>query len=174
MSTITIRRAELEEAACLTEIALTAKSHWGYPESWFEAWREDLTITPEFIVRHEVFVATDEDKPVGFYALVISESATELDHLWVLPERIGKGIGRRLLAHALDRAAALNIATIEIVSDPNAEAFYLKAGARKIGEVLSTIEGQQRRLPRVAINVAQVFQPAPVFVKDPLTQRSTN
>ena len=158
----------------MTEIALTAKSHWGYPESWFEAWREDLTITPEFIVRHEVFVATDEDKPVGFYALVISESATELDHLWVLPERIGKGIGRRLLAHALDRAAALNIATIEIVSDPNAEAFYLKAEARKIGEVLSTIEGQQRRLPRLAINVAQVFQPAPVFVKDPLTQRSTN
>ena len=157
MSTITIRRAELEEAACLTEIAFAAKKHWGYPESWLEAWREDLTITSDFIARHEVFVATDEDKPVGFYALVISESATGLDHLWVLPEWIGKGIGRRLLAHALGRAAALNIATIEIVSDPNAEAFYLKAGARKIGEVLSTIEGQQRRLPRLAINVAQVF-----------------
>ena len=152
MSTITIRRAELEEAACLTEIAFAAKRHWRYPESWLEAWREDLTITTEFIARHEVFVAVEQDKPIGFYALVTSDDKTELDHLWVLPERIGEGVGRQLLAHALGRAAALNIAIIEIVSDPNAEAFYLKAGARKIGEVISTIEGQERRLPRLAID----------------------
>ena len=150
---LTIRQAEQSESEALTEIAFAAKRHWGYPESWLEAWREELTITPEFIARHEVFVAAEHDKPIGFYALVASTGTTELDHLWVLPERIGKGIGRQLLAHALDRAAALNIATVEIVSDPNAEAFYLKAGARKIGEVISTIEGQQRRLPRLAIDI---------------------
>lgn len=147
------RRANFADTEALTEIALAAKRHWDYPESWLEAWREDLTIRPEFIVRHEeVFVAIEQDKPVGFYALVTSDGITELDHLWVLPEWMGKGIGRLLLAHALDRATELNIATIEIISDPNAEAFYLKAGAKKIGEVISTIEGQQRRLPRLAID----------------------
>ena len=150
---LTIRRAQREEAACLTEIAFAAKRHWGYPESWLEAWRTDLTITPEFIARHEVFVAIEHDQPVGFYALVTSEGITELDHLWVLPEWMGKGIGRRLLTQAIDRARALNIATVEIVSDPNAEAFYLKAGARKIGEVPSAVEGQQRCLPRLAIDI---------------------
>lgn len=147
------RSADFEEAAALTEIALAAKRHWGYPENWLEAWREDLTITPDFIKRSEVFAAIESDKPIGFYALVTSEGITELDHLWVLPEWIGQGVGRRLLAHALDRAAALNITTVEIVSDPNAEAFYLKAGARKIGEVFSSIEGQPRRLPRLAIDI---------------------
>ena len=150
---LTIRRAASTEAACLTEIAFAAKRHWGYPESWLEEWREDLTISTEFIAHHEVFVAADDDKPIGFYALATSDDKTELDHLWVLPEWMGKGIGRRLLAHALDRARVLNIATVEIVSDPNAEAFYLKAGARKIGEVPSAIEGQQRCLPRLAIDI---------------------
>lgn len=147
------RRANFADTESLTEIAFAAKSHWGYPKSWLEAWREDLTITPEFVARHEVFAAIEQEKPVGFYALVSSDGKTELDHLWVLPERIGKGIGRQLLAHALDRARLLNIATIEIVSDPNAEAFYLKAGATRIGEVLSTVEGQQRSLPRLVIEI---------------------
>lgn len=150
--TLIIRQAERHEAATLTEIAFAAKRFWGYPESWIEVWREYLTITPDYIERHEVFVAVESDRLIGFYALVISEGKTELDHLWIWPERIGKGVGSRLLGHAIDRAAALNIATIEIVADPNAEGFYLKAGARRIGEVISIIEGQERRLPRLAID----------------------
>lgn len=42
---------------------------------------------------------------------------------------------------------------IEIISDPNAEGFYRNAGAIPIGEVISSIEGQQRRLPRLAIEI---------------------
>ncbi len=149
---ITIRHAKPEEAAELTEIAVAAKRHWGYPESWIEAWREELTISPDFIARHKVFAAIEHDRLVGFYALVSSEGKTELDHLWVLPEWIGKGIGRQLLNHALEHAAAIGAQRIEIVSDPNAQGFYLKAGARKTGEVISSIEGQERRLPRLAID----------------------
>lgn len=149
---LTIRRAEFTEAACLTEIAFAAKRHWGYPESWIEAWREDLTITPDFIIRHEVFAATKSDKLIGFYALVTDDDKTELEHLWVLPEQIGKGIGCQLLAHSIERAAAIGAQRIEIVSDPNAEGFYRKAGATQIGEVISTIEAQQRRLPRLSID----------------------
>lgn len=149
---MTIRHAEPEEAARLTEIAFAAKRHWGYPESWIEAWRKELTITPDFIERHRVFAATDNGIPMGFYAVVTSGDSTKLEHLWVWPELIGKGLGRQLLKHAHYRAAMAGVRVIEIVSDPNAEGFYLKAGARKIGEVISTIEGQERRLPRLAID----------------------
>ncbi|MBS1789121.1 MAG: GNAT family N-acetyltransferase [Acidobacteria bacterium] len=149
---LSIRRANSEEAAALTDIAFAAKRHWGYPESWIEIWRDDLTITAEFIERNEVFAAIENGELIGFYALVKSEGRTELDHLWVLPEWVGKGIGRQLLAHAMDRASTSGTRQIEIVSDPNAEGFYLKAGAKRIGQVVSTIEGQQRRLPRLAID----------------------
>lgn len=150
---LTIRRAEPEETACLTEIAFAAKRHWDYPESWIEVWREDLTVTPEFIERNEVYAAIENDTLVGFYALVTSEGTTELEHLWVLPEWIGKGVGRQLLQHALDRAAAVGGTVIEIVSDPNAEGFYLKAGAAKVGEVISEIEGKARILPRLLLQI---------------------
>ncbi len=149
----TIRRAKSEEAAKLTEIAFAAKRHWDYPESWIEAWREDLTITSEFIECHEVYAAIENDNLAGFYALVTSEGTTELDHLWVLPELIGKGIGRQLLQHALDRAAAVGVTAVEIVSDPNAEGFYRKAGAKQIGEVISEIEGKARILPRLLLQI---------------------
>lgn len=148
-----IRPAKVEEAAMLTEIALAAKRHWNYPERWIELWREDLTITADFIEGNDVFVAVDCDNLIGFYALVISDGITELDHLWVLPKWIGKGIGRKLLDHALNRAAAIGAPRIEIVSDPNAEGFYRNAGARPIGEIVSTLEGQERRLPRLAIEI---------------------
>ncbi len=147
-----IRRANSEEAATLTEIAFAAKRHWGYPEGWLEAWRDGLTITPDFIELHEVFAATKSDKLIGFYVLVTDDGKTELEHLWVLPEQIGKGIGRQLLAHATERAASIGAQRIEIVSDPNAEGFYRKAGATQIGEVISTIEAQQRRLPRLSLD----------------------
>ena len=43
-----ILRAKAEDAAKLTEIAFSAKRHWGYPEQWIENWRHVLTIQPEF------------------------------------------------------------------------------------------------------------------------------
>ncbi|MDX6384664.1 MAG: hypothetical protein QOK48_2237, partial [Blastocatellia bacterium] len=52
-----IRRAIPDEAAVLTEIAHAAKRHWGYPEKWIQHWQTDLTITPQFIVNHEMYVA---------------------------------------------------------------------------------------------------------------------
>ena len=155
---MTIRHAEPEEAARLTEIAIAAKRHWGYPESWIEIWREELTITPDFIERHRVFAATDNGIPMGFYAVVTSGDSTKLEHLWVLPELIGKGFGRQLLNHAHYRAAMAGVKAIEIVSDPNAEGFYLKAGAKKIGEVISTIEGRERKLPLLALDILDIFE----------------
>ncbi|HQR35285.1 MAG TPA: GNAT family N-acetyltransferase [Blastocatellia bacterium] len=155
---MTIRHAEPEEAARLTEIAIAAKRHWGYPESWIETWRDELTITPDFIERHQVFAITDNAIPMGFYAVVTSGDSTKLEHMWILPELIGNGLGRQLLKHAHYRAAMAGVKVIEIVSDPNAEGFYLKAGAKKIGEVISTIQGQKRKLPLLALDILDIFE----------------
>lgn len=150
---INIRCATSEDSLALTEIALAAKRVWGYPESLIEIWRRDLTITPDFIRKNEVYAAIEQDRPVGFYALIFSADKTELDHLWVLPELIGKGLGRQLLEHAIGRVAANGGRNLEIVSDPNAVGFYLKAGAKRIGEFISETVGGERRLPRLKIEI---------------------
>lgn len=157
-----IRKAVPSEAETLTQIAHDAKRYWGYPENWIEHWKEQLTITPDFISANEVYLAISEDEVVGFYAIVEtrpgnrdvkSPAKTELEHLWVNPECIGTGIGKELLMHAMATAAFLNAAALEICSDPNAEGFYKRMGARRIGEITSEIEGQPRTLPHLSIDL---------------------
>ena len=144
---MTLRRALPADAESLTKIAHDAKRHWGYPESWIQHWKTDLTITPEYLADHQVFVAESEAQVVGFYALVSDEGRAELDHLWVSPEHIGTGVGKSLFFHAMQDAAAREISDVQISSDPNAEGFYSKMGAYRIGETVSEIDGQPRSLP---------------------------
>ena len=148
---VQIRRATPEEAGILTEIAHIAKRHWGYPEDWIREWESDLTITPEFIAANEMYVAMNKEKIVGCCAISFTESLAELEHMWIRPEHMGTGVGRALLLYVKDRAARLKISELEISADPNAEGFYERMGATRIGEVRSEIKGQPRVLPRMAL-----------------------
>ncbi|MDN5697808.1 MAG: GNAT family N-acetyltransferase [Rubrobacter sp.] len=145
-----IRRAADSDADTLTAVAHAAKRHWGYPERWIGLWREQLTLTPEYLRANEVHVAEEDpaSEPFAFYALApgyLGRGA--LDHLWVRPERMGEGVGATLFRHALERARELGHAGIEIESDPNALGFYLAAGARQVGESSGEIDGEPRLLP---------------------------
>jgi N-acetylglutamate synthase-like GNAT family acetyltransferase len=147
-----IRKAQTEEAETLTAIAIAAKRYWGYPENWIEHWRDELTITPEFVNQHDVFVAEENNRVLGFYALIVKNEKAELDHLWVAPEDIGRGVGKELFLHAMDRASHLNVGEVEIYSDPNAESFYSKLGAVKDGELSVKIDNHDRVIPRLKID----------------------
>jgi GNAT superfamily N-acetyltransferase len=148
-----ILRARPSDAEVLTRISFAAKRYWGYPERWIERWRETLTISPEFIRRNETYAAVVEGKLVGFYALVGEGRKIELEHLWVLPERMGVGVGRALFDHAIRRAASLGAEVLGIESDPNAEDFYRRMGAARVGEINYPIDGQVRTLPLLVVEV---------------------
>ena len=150
---VEIRRAGPDDAKALSRVAFAAKAHWGYPEVWMERWREGLTISPEFVSQREVYAAFVEGEPVGFYALVGEGPKIELEHLWVLPERMGLGLGRALFDHALGRAAALGAEVLGIEADPNAEGFYRRMGARRVGEIVYELDGRERVLPLLAVEV---------------------
>ena len=150
---IQIRRAQPDEALVLTEIAHAAKRHWGYPENWIRHWKADLTITPEFIARNEMYVAMRKEEIVGCCAISFDESVAELEHMWIRPDHIGTGVGRALFLHVKERAANLNVPALEISADPNAEGFYERMGATRIGEVQSEIEGAPRVLPRLKLAI---------------------
>jgi GNAT superfamily N-acetyltransferase len=148
---LNIRRAQPEDAAALTTIAHEAKRHWGYPEYWINHWQDDLTISPEFVTANPVYVAERDDELLGFYALIVREHKAELEHLWVAPAHIGSGVGKELFIHAMQNAADQNISAVAIASDPNAEGFYRKMGAHRIGETVSEIDDQPRTLPRLVV-----------------------
>jgi len=150
---IQIRRAKPDEATALTEIAHAAKRHWGYPETWIEHWKDDLTITPDFIATNEMYVAIIGKEIAGCCALVLSDSLAELEHMWIQPAHMGNGVGRALFKQIVERAAIHNAKVVELSADPNAEGFYERMGAKRIGEVRSEIEGQPRVLPRMSVNL---------------------
>ncbi len=147
-----IRKALTDEVDALTQIAHDAKRHWGYPEHWISHWQNDLTISPAYLEANQVFLAEKENQIVGFYALLVGQDKAELDHLWVTPAHIGTGVGKELFIHAMRSAAGKDIAEVEILADPNAEAFYKKMGAYRIGKSVSEIDGQPRTLPRLTVN----------------------
>ena len=147
-----IRQASPNEAAALTQIAHDAKRYWGYPENWIQHWRANLTISPDFISNNEVYVAEREDEIIGFYALVLGDRRAELEHMWVAAGHIGTGVDKELFVHAMQRAAGENVSAVEISSDPNAEGFYERMGARRISEDSSEIDGQARTLPRLTVD----------------------
>ena len=151
----TIRDARPGETDRLTEVAWTAKGHWGYPAAWMEAWRPALTLTAAFVEAHPVFVAVDaDDRPLACAALVPDGADVQLEHVWVAPEAMGRGLGRALVAHAAAAARALGGRTLWIDSDPNAAAFYERLGAEPAGTVRADVCGTRRELPRLRLDLA--------------------
>ncbi len=145
-----IRRAVASEAETLTAIALAAKRHWGYPEAWMRQWVGALTITAEYVWVNAVFVAEAEGKILGWGAVRMDgPSDAWLDHIWVRPEAMGRGVGWKLFAAGETAAREAGARRLCIEADPHAEVFYLRMGARTIGRTPAFMDGQERYLPRM-------------------------
>jgi ribosomal protein S18 acetylase RimI-like enzyme len=146
-----IRPAQGHEAEALTALALKAKAYWGYPADTIELWKQDLTVSAHTITSRPTFVAVLGNEIVGFYSLSPSHHFWKLDHLWVLPQFMDRGIGRALVAHAQKTAAGGGASSVTVDADPNAESFYLACGADRCGEVPAPIPGEPRRVrPQLA------------------------
>ncbi len=138
-----IREAVPDEADLLSELALRSKAHWGYSDEFIDACREELKVGPDQCHNH--YCAVDDGQIVGFYGLVsMDDGSAELDALFVEPSRIGQGIGKVLVKHTIETASHRGASRLLIEGDPNAEAFYLAAGAKQIGKRPSgSIPGRQ-------------------------------
>ena len=143
-----IIRALPDQAKTLTHISVSAKSHWGYPKDVIANWIPQLTITPKSIAAHPTYAAISDQNVLGFYQLNVCDDIATLEHLWVSPSHMGKGIGRSLLMHASERAQM----TLHINSDPHAEPFYLACGATRVSRLPAPIDGQPDRcLPQMEL-----------------------
>lgn len=144
---MSIRRAISRDADALSEIAFSAKAHWKYPARWLELWKPQLTFTAEYFKDNESWVADRDGVPIAFYTLQDKDGIAWIENLWVLPDYIGKGIGKELFLHAAEIARQRGYKSLQLEADPNAMGFYEKMGMRKIGERQSEVDGQPRILP---------------------------
>src|SRR5688572_3850147 len=92
---ISFRNGVPLDAPALTELVFRAKAFWGYPKEWMMAWREELTILPDYIEKNWLELAYTQNQLVGFYGLEFHDSIAYLQHLWIEPVHIGRGFGRR-------------------------------------------------------------------------------
>ena len=145
------RTAKANDIETLSAIAISAKAHWGYPFSWLKLWEEFLTVTLEQVENNTIFVCELQGKTVGFMGISAQTNRAEIEHLWVLPEFMGRGIGRALFKHALEWCRANAIDKLKVVSDPNALGFYLTLGGKVVGEESSI--PQPRVLPVLQFSI---------------------
>ena len=148
-----IRRALPEEAGRLSQIAFSAKAHWGYPKRWMELWKPQLTFRPEYFEQNENWVAAINDVPFAFYTLQEKAGNAWLENLWVSPDFIGKGVGKRLFLHALERSRQRGYRRLQLEADPNAVGFYEKMGMLRIGERHSEVGNEPRILPLMEMSL---------------------
>lgn len=138
---LTIRKAIPEEAAALSNIAVQAKAHWGYAKEQLELWgKEFLTVSSDYIRDHHVWVACSNAVAVGFSGVRIHDAEAELDHLWILPEYIGQGIGKQLFLYTAKMMNEIGYPEIVFTSDPHSDGFYRKLGAERIGDYYSVLQ----------------------------------
>ncbi|MBM7868478.1 GNAT family N-acetyltransferase [Heliobacterium gestii] len=151
--TFLIRQALPTEGNLLTDISFLSKQYWNYPKEYFEVWKNELTITADYITENTVFVAEVDGKVVGYESVVevkedfragnvVVKKGFWLEHIFILPDYIGKGIGSKLITFIKELCREKRIPCLYIFADPYAKGFYDKIGAQYMGESPSSIAGR--------------------------------
>lgn len=153
-----IRPAEPIDAAALTDLALSSKAVWGYDPVFLAACRAELTVRADGIRRDPTYLIEAGERILGFYQLRLDDAVAVVGLMFMAPEALRSGLGRRLWAHLEDTARAAGVRRLEVDSDPHAEAFHRAMGMRRVGEAPSgSIPG--RLLPHLAKELVPGGQP---------------
>ncbi|HHN8366375.1 TPA: GNAT family N-acetyltransferase [Morganella morganii] len=128
-----------DEADYLTHLCLRSKQHWGYDEKFMATCRDELTITSADFDRSRLMTARINGKIAGVVQLTINrqEENGKLSKLFVHPDYLHQGIGSALYQWAITSARTQCVSALLVDADPNAEAFYIRQGAIRIGETPS-------------------------------------
>jgi GNAT superfamily N-acetyltransferase len=126
---VTVRAARGADEERLRELTFESKAHWGYEPDLVRSWADGLSFPGDC----ERWLAETDGELLGWAGLTPpADGIAVLDHLWVDPRYLGRGIGARLFRYAADRARELGAARMEWSAEPNALGFYEKMGGRTL------------------------------------------
>ena len=146
---VMIRPADPGEAEALEPLARAAKAVWGYSATQLDRWRDDLTLSTASIRRYPTFVAEVDGAPVGVAQVSTDGSPWGSSISGCIPTGCA-GASAGTPARPPWTRRRREEAALLIDADPHAEAFYLAAGAQRVGAVAAPIAGQPDRvLPRL-------------------------
>ena len=140
---LTLRRAHLSEATTARELIVRSMAHWDRPPGYLDEARRLMSLSGEDIERDEAWVLADGTRIVGFLRVSLSGADAEIEELHLEPAWIGRGLGRRLFEHAVQRAQALRAHRLVWSSDGHALGFYLAMGGVVTGSTQSGIAGDE-------------------------------
>ncbi|WP_106977211.1 GNAT family N-acetyltransferase [Streptomyces sp. NRRL S-244] len=128
---VKLRAARPGEADELTALVLRSKAYWGYDAAFLVSCAPELRIPAGEVAGRRIVVAEDASGGgvLGLASLEGAPPVARLGLLFVEPEAIGRGVGRRLYRDALRRAAELGFRRLLIDADPHAAGFYRAMGA---------------------------------------------
>lgn len=131
------------DADLLTNTAFISKQTWGYPDDVMDLWKSDLEISKQYILTNKVVKVFEEDTFIGFFALKITDGKNiEIDHLWLVPDKIKKGYGKQIFPNILDYVKSQGYQKVSLMAEPNVNRFYDKMGGKVIGQFQSKISGR--------------------------------
>ena len=135
MINLSIRQAITNDINVINHLFFLSKGSWGYDEAFMHQCMSEYSITIDKILCNAFYLFYVDEVLAGFYSFIqeVNERA-ELDYFFLHPNYFGKGIGLKLWDACINTAKNIKITEFILYSDPNAEAFYLKMGCRKIGE----------------------------------------
>lgn len=125
-----------EEAELLNQMTMDGVRHWGHHErhpdavAGLEATLPDIEGYASMTVR----VLDSADGPIGFYSLADHGDHVELYQMFLRPDLIGHGFGRRLWDDAVAVAASMSDRML-IMADPESVGFYEAMGAELVENV---------------------------------------
>ena len=133
---MTIRLALVSEREALEWLQRRSSTHQPMCRARLAAHPDAIEFPAEQITAGLVRVAEQDGVIIGFAVLLErAADACELDGLFVEPERMRAGVGRRLVEDAKRIARERGATRIEVVANPQAVAFYEAVGFLAVGEV---------------------------------------
>jgi ribosomal protein S18 acetylase RimI-like enzyme len=153
MVVLHILRAQAEDCNELTEICYKIKRDLGYQEYLLELWKDELTITPDYIRNHDLKkIINGEGQILGFGSVIVNGRVNlyEINHFWILPEYKELNVGHILLEEL--ESSIPQKSTIKIVAHPNTIKFYQGLGYQIVGKVKSQPDGLDLPLLKKIVN----------------------
>lgn len=137
-----IRPLKRDELDRVNEVIAESKGVWYSNKKYLDECLRFAKVDKTWLKENEGYGLYEKDELVGFLGYSRSEDFWYLEHLWVLPEKIGQHCGGQALEMLLEKARKASVPKISLLPEPNAEDFYARFGAVFTGiEVPSLYEG---------------------------------
>lgn len=141
---ISVRGATNDDLTLLNHIYYHSKAYWGYDKKFLDNFMSVYKLDEAYLANNVVKIFSLNNHPIGYYGFFLEEDGSiELDHLFLLPDYIGKGFGRPLWQACCETAKGLGKTEFILWSELGAESFYAKMGCEKIGMKASDLLPEQ-------------------------------